>query len=188
MRIIYAILIGSLFFMCNPVWADIYRYQDDKGVWHFTNLKRDKKYKLYLKSFPEKPADFIKKYNSIIDQASQRFSLDPSLIKAVIKAESDFDHKATSKKGAQGLMQLMPNTADEMEVGDPYNPEENIFGGARYLSLLLERFKNDMTLALAAYNAGPEKVEAHNGVPPYDETKIFVKRVLDFYEEYKEEK
>ena len=85
-------------------------------------------------------------------------------------------------------MQLMPNTADEMEVGDPYNPEENIFGGARYLSLLLERFKNDMTLALAAYNAGPEKVEAHNGVPPYDETKIFVKRVLDFYEEYKEEK
>ena len=183
-RFIACFAIGILFIFSNHAVADIYRYKDDKGVWHFTNIRSDKRYKVYIKSYPEKPAAFIKKYNSIINQASERFSLDPSLIKAVIKAESDFDYKATSKKGAQGLMQLMPKTADEMRVADPYNPEENIFGGARYLSLLLERFQNNMTLALAAYNAGPEKVEVHNGVPPYSETRTFIKRVLNFYQEY----
>lgn len=165
--------------------ADIYRYQDENGVWHFTNIKSDKRYTIFMRESTENPVEFIKKYGPIIEQASDRFRLDPSLIKAVIKAESDFDHEATSNKGAQGLMQLMPNTADEMEVGDPYNPEENIFGGARYLSLLMQRFKNDITLALAAYNAGPEKVEVYNGVPPYTETQTFIKRVLDFYRQYK---
>lgn len=167
--------------------ADIYRYCDENGVWHFTNINSDKRYKIYIRESTEKPAEFIKKYGAIIEQASDRFSLDPSLIKAVIKAESGFNHMATSVKGARGLMQLMPGTAEAMEVEDPYNPEENIFGGARYLSLLLQRFKDDMTLGLAAYNAGPEKVEAHQGVPPYPETKNFIKRVLDFYEQYKSE-
>jgi soluble lytic murein transglycosylase-like protein len=179
------VMAGVFILSCGPASADIYRYRDENGVWHFTNIKSDKRYKIYMRESIENPAEFIKKYGSIIEQASDRFSLDPSLIKAVIKAESDFDHKATSNKGAQGLMQLMPDTADDMEVGDPYNPEENIFGGARYLSLLLQRFKNDMTLALAAYNAGPEKVEIHNGVPPYSETKTFIKRVLEFYNQYK---
>ena len=168
--------------------ADIYRYQDENGVWHFTNINSDIRYKLYIKTFPEKPTAFIEKYGSIIEQASQRFNLEPSLIKAVIKAESDFDHEATSEKGAQGLMQLMPETADEMAVDDPYNPEENIFGGARYLSSLMGRFNNDLKLALAAYNAGPEKVDTYNGVPPYAETENFIQKVLDFYREYKSEK
>ncbi len=178
----------SLLLAGAPAAADIYRYRDEKGVWHFTNINSDKRYKLYLRDYPERPAEFIKKYGSIIQQASERFRLDPLLVKAVIKAESDFDHRATSNKGAQGLMQLMPDTADEMEVGDPYNPEENIFGGVRYLSILLERFKNNVTLALAAYNAGPERVEDYNGVPPFLETKTFIKRVLEFYNQYKSEK
>ena len=111
-----------------------------------------------------------------------------SLIKAVIKAESSFDHKAVSKKGAKGLMQLMPKTVNDMEVADPYNPEENIFGGAKYLSSLMERFKNNIEHALAAYNAGPEKVEQYNGIPPYSETKEFVKRVLSYLKEYESTK
>jgi soluble lytic murein transglycosylase len=111
--------------------------------------------------------------------------VDPSLIKAVIKAESDFNKEAVSRKGAQGLMQLMPGTANAMKVQNPFNPEENIFGGTRYLSLMLERFKNNKRLALAAYNAGPEEVETHKGVPPFPETKSFIRKVLDYYKQYK---
>jgi soluble lytic murein transglycosylase-like protein len=175
-------------FMGDTVFGDIYRYKDEKGVWHFTNIKSDVRYKLYIKTRDENPAVFIKKYNNIIDQASERFNLKSSLIKAVIKAESSFDHKAVSKKGAKGLMQLMPKTANDMKVADPYNPEENIFGGAKYLSSLMERFKNNIEHALAAYNAGPEKVEQYNGIPPYSETKEFVKRVLSYLKEYESTK
>lgn len=165
--------------------ADIYRFKDEKGVWHFTNINNDIRYRLFIRTYAKKPEKYIADYGHIIDQASERFKIDPHLIKAVIKAESDFDNGAVSGKGAQGLMQLMPKTADEMEVDNPFNPEENIFGGTRYLSILLERFDNDKSLALAAYNAGPEKVVAHNGVPPYDETKNFVRKVLNYYEEYR---
>lgn len=168
----------------NMVFADIYKYVDEKGVSHYTNIKSDVRYKLYIKGRDEKPDVFIKEYGSIINQASEKFNLKPSLIKAVIKAESGFDHKAVSKKGAKGLMQLMPKTASEMKVADPYKPEENIFGGAKYLSSLMKKFKNNLEHALAAYNAGPEKVEEHNGIPPYSETKEFVKRVLDYLKEY----
>ena len=112
------------------------------------------------------------------------FKIEPFLIKAVIKAESDFDNRAVSRKGAQGLMQLMPDTANDMKVNDPLSPEENIFGGTRYLSLLLERFKNNRRLALAAYNAGPETVEEYGGIPPFPETRTFVKRVLRYCKQY----
>ena len=170
--------------VCPIVHADIYRYKDRKGVWHFTNIKSDKRYKLYIRDYSKKPLQYIKEYDGIIRQASKRFKVDPNLIKAVIKAESDFNHKAISRKGAQGLMQLMPQTADEMDVDNPFNPEENIFGGTRYLSILLERFKNNKHMALAAYNAGPEAVEDHKGIPPYRETRTFVKRVLSYYKKY----
>jgi len=165
--------------------ADIYRYKDKEGVWHFTTVKKDARYRLYLRTPEKKPSEYIKQYEGIIEQATRRFKVDPSLIKAVIKAESDFDHRAVSQKGAKGLMQLMPQTSDAMEVSNPFNPEENIFGGTHYLSLLLERFKNDKNLALAAYNAGPEVVESYGGVPPYSETRTFVKRVLDYYEKFR---
>ena len=177
----------SFLFSGGTASADIYRYRDENGVLHFTNIQNDKRYKLYLREYPEKPIAFINKYNSIIEQASERFGLDPSLLKAVIRAESAFDHRATSNKGAQGLMQLMPETAEAMEVGDPYNPEENIFGGARYLRTLFERFDNNIMLTLAAYNAGPDKVEEYNGVPPFEETKTFIKRVMDYYSQYRSE-
>lgn len=168
----------------TPALADIYRYVDNSGVWHFTNIKTNGGYRLYIRTTRKRPAEYIKKYEGIILQASKQFGTDPSLIKAVIKAESDFNDRAVSRKGAQGLMQLMPQTADAMEVENPFNPEENIFGGTRYLSLLLKRFKNDKILALAAYNAGPEKVEACGGIPPISETRTFVKRVMKYYQLY----
>jgi len=167
------------------VSADIYRYKDKNGVWHFTNIKTDSRYTLFFrrsKNVP--PEEYIREYDGIIIQASKLFGVDRFLIKAVIKAESDFDHQAVSRKGAQGLMQLMPPTADAMAVEDPFNPEENILGGTHYLSLLLKRFKNNKNLALAAYNAGPENVESHQGVPPFPETENFVKKVMDYYRLY----
>lgn len=168
-----------------PISADIYRYQDENGVWHFTNIKTDKRYQVFIRSYKKKPSEYIRDYDGIINQASRRFGIDPLLIKAVIRAESDFNSEAVSHKGAQGLMQLMPTTANAMKVNNPFNPEENIFGGTRYISMLLERFNNNTRLALAAYNAGPEKVEQYRDIPPYDETQSFVKKVLNYYSRYK---
>jgi len=168
----------------TPLRAEIYRYVDKNGVWHFTNIKTDRRYTIFISNTRKTPAEYIREFSGIIKQASKRFGIDAHFIKAIIKAESGFDHKAISSKGAQGLMQLMPGTADDMAVEDPFDPEENIFGGTRYFSLLLKRFKNDKILALAAYNAGPEAVESHNGVPPFPETKAFVERVMDYYETY----
>jgi len=179
-----ALILALSLFMSITAWADVYRYVDKNGVWHFTNVKTDRRYTIFIRSSRKTPAEYIKEYGSIINQASKRFGIDAHFIRAIIKAESGFDHKATSSKGAQGLMQLMPGTANDMAVEDPFDPEENIFGGARYFSLLLKRFKNDKILALAAYNAGPEAVESYKGVPPFPETKAFVKRVMDYYETY----
>jgi len=187
MRQVVACAIGLSFIVsiCSLSSADIYRYQDKDGVWHFADVKKETGYKLYLRTPKKNVSQYIKEYEGIIAQASQRFKVDPSLVKALIKAESDFDNRAVSDKGAQGLMQLMPETANAMEVANPFSPEENIFGGTRYFSLLLDRFKNDKILALAAYNAGPEAVETYGGIPPFPETKSFVAKVLDYYERYK---
>jgi len=170
------------------VHGDIYRYVDKNGVLHFTNIKTDGRYELYLRASRKAPSEYIKDYEATILEASRRFKVELHLIKAVIKAESNFDHDAVSRKGAKGLMQLMPRTAEDMDVGDALNPEENILGGTRYLGLLLKRFKNDKVLALAAYNAGPDTVDTYNGVPPFPETKAFVERVMDYYKSYRSEK
>ncbi len=164
--------------------ADIYRFKDENGVWHFTNVKDDARYRLFIKTKKTTSRAYIKKYEGIIQQAARQFHVEPSLIKAIIKAESDFDHRAVSHKGAQGLMQLMPDTANQLQVKDPFDPEENIYGGTRYLSRLLKRFNNNKRLAVAAYNAGPELVERAGGVPPLPETKRFVERVLRYYHEF----
>jgi len=167
-----------------PVQADIYRYVDKNGVWHFTNVKTDSRYRLFVPSSRRSLKKYLDDYQGIIQQASVQFGIESHFIRAVIKAESGFDHRAVSSKGAQGLMQLMPGTAGDMEVTDPFDPEENIYGGTRYLSLLLKRFKNNKILALAAYNAGPEAVESYKGVPPFAETQEFVRRVMQYYETY----
>jgi len=183
-RLILSFVIGSSIILSGwPAFADIYRYRDENGIWHFTNIKSDRRYKLYIR---ENPEVFIEKHNSIIQQASERFGVKTSLIKAVIHAESGFNEYATSKKGAQGLMQLMPKTQDDMDVENPYEPNENIIGGTQYLSKLLGRYNNNMELALAAYNAGPENVDKYNGIPPFPETKNFIKKVLVFYNRYEQ--
>ena len=112
------------------------------------------------------------------------YSVETGLVKAVIRAESDFNPTAVSQKGALGLMQLMPDTATLMEVGNPFDPTENVLGGTRYLAQLLRRFNGDKILALAAYNAGPEKVAMYQGVPPYEETKMYVRKVMEYYKAY----
>ncbi|MCP4036183.1 MAG: lytic transglycosylase domain-containing protein [bacterium] len=121
---------------------------------------------------------------ALIRRTAHRYRVDPHLVKAVVAAESNFDALAVSAKGAQGLMQLMPQTAREMGVRAPFRPSENIQGGVRYLKALLERYA-DLGEALAAYNAGPVAVDRFGGIPPYPETEAYVKRVLRFYRQYR---
>lgn len=117
-----------------------------------------------------------------IDRHSADQSVDPKLVRAVIQVESGYNHRARSHKGAMGLMQLMPATASQMRVSDPYDPDENVRGGTRYLRHLIDRFPGRIDLAVAAYNAGPGAVERYNGIPPYRETRDYVKRVLALYQ------
>jgi soluble lytic murein transglycosylase-like protein len=116
---------------------------------------------------------------SLIESTAARYGVDPALVTSVVANESGFDPSAISKTGAQGLMQLMPGTAAELGVADPYDPAQNVDGGVRYLRALLDRFGGDARLAVAAYNAGPGAVERYDGVPPYAETQNYVKSVLD---------
>ena len=124
-------------------------------------------------------------FQPIIYQAAKRYEVEPAIIKAIIMAESSFNPKAVSHKGAQGLMQLMPRTARYLGVKDSFNPEHNIEGGVKYFKRLLDRFDGDIQLALAAYNAGSRNVRKYKGVPPFKATKVYIKKVLKYYEEYK---
>lgn len=117
------------------------------------------------------------KFADLISQAAAEYKVDPALIRAIIHAESGFRPNAKSSKGAQGLMQLMPQTAEELGVSDSLNPKQNIFGGTRYLSALMKRYHNNVKLTAAAYNAGPGAVKRYAGIPPYAETKAYVRRV-----------
>ena len=121
----------------------------------------------------------------LVSANANAWGVDPALVKAIIANESGFDANATSKTGAQGLMQLEPGTAAELGVNDAYDPAQNISGGTRYIRGLLDRFHGDLRLAIAAYNAGPGAVVKYNGIPPYAETQQYVENVLDSYQKYK---
>lgn len=128
----------------------------------------------------------LNEYEDPISQAAQRFGLDPALVRAVIHAESNFNANARSQKGAMGLMQLMPATARMLGVTEPQTAAPNIAGGVQYLASLMARFKQDMALATAAYNAGPEAVKRYAGIPPYAETQVYVQRVKILHQRYKD--
>lgn len=175
-------VISAVLLSFSLSYGDIYKYVDKNGVVLFTNVPQEK---------PHKKNITVKKYNSynsgsdyydqIINNKSSKYSVDPSLIKAIITVESNWRKNAVSDKGAMGLMQLMPATAKDMGVINPFDPEENIDGGTRYLSFLIDMFK-DTHLAVAAYNAGPGTVSDYGGIPAFPETEDYVNRVFSLYE------
>ncbi len=186
MRVVMCALFLLLLFdglLAPPVArADIYRYVDKSGVVHFTNTPTTSKFVLYRRDSSSSGnsglGDVIRRYASIN-------RIEEALVRAVIKAESDFNPRARSSKGALGMMQLIPATARDLKVNDPFDPEQNIRGGSRYLRLMLDQFDNNLELALAAYNAGPNAVIRHGGIPPYPETIQYVGRVKNFLKYYR---
>jgi soluble lytic murein transglycosylase-like protein len=170
------------------VLADVYMHKDKDGILTFTNVPNHSGFRRVLRESisPLPGQTYTSNFENFIVSASSRHSIDPDLIRAVIKTESDFNSNARSSKGAMGLMQLMPDTARQHNVLDAYNPLENIEGGARHLRLLLSRYRGNLELSLAAYNAGINAVERHGGIPPYAETRQYVRRVLHFYDGYRE--
>ena len=194
--------------------ADIYIFHDENGVVSATNVMPPARYKIDKIIHDKRPSVAkynSPQYGSagnietthgtinakplavipssatvrkIVSEAASAFKLDQSLVRAIIEAESDFDVHATSRVGARGLMQLMPETAARYGVRDIFDPEQNIWGGTRYIRDLLEKFNNDIPLALAAYNAGENAVVRYGGIPPFPETKEYVQRVLELRQQY----
>lgn len=179
-----------------PLQAGMYVCRDQSGAVSFTNVRNGSDCQplvlpkgngsvqgLSRRSFHG--ADNSKKYDRVIGRIASRYNVDPSLIKAIVHTESNFNSQAISKSGAQGLMQLMPGTARELRVVDPFNPRENIDGGTRYFRQLLDSFNEDLILSLAAYNAGPGLVTRTGGVPQIPETVRYINKVLKRYKVYK---
>jgi hypothetical protein len=174
--------------LAPPSLADVYVYKDKQGVLTFTNVPTHQGFRRVIREGSLKssgPGLSADAYEDLIRSASDRYSVDADLIRAVIKVESDFDSGARSHKGAMGLMQLMPETARLHNIADVYDPGANIDGGVRHLKLLLGRYQGDLELSLAAYNAGITAVEKHGGIPPFAETREYVRRVLRYYETYR---
>lgn len=166
---------------------EVFQYVDESGTVHFTNVPTDPRYRR-LKGNQKKSSyigrDHRQKLYNFIEKEATEQGMEPALIKAVIRVESDFNTFAVSSAGALGLMQLMPATAADLRLSDPFDPEENIRGGIRYLRYLLGTFNNDLVLSLAAYHAGLGNVLKHGRIPPIEETQIYVERVLRFYKGY----
>jgi len=195
--------VAGILVICSApsAWSDIYRYVDANGVIHFTNTPNSPKYKLYMKegrenrgllgsssrSWSSSSWERLQRFDPLIGVMAKRYGLDEALVTAVIKVESDFDHQAVSRKGALGLMQLMPFTARDLGVRDVFDPIQNLEGGVRHLRYLLDFFKGRLDLALAAYNAGRDAVLQHGGIPPYPETQQYVKLVLQYHDLFQRE-
>jgi len=195
--------VSLLAILCQPRLgrADIYQYTDDKGVIHFSNVSvgNSKKFKrvktepaaqreqeaaarpAIASSAPRQSSGAPAAYADIINTACDRHGVDPALVHAIVKVESDFNPTALSSKGAMGLMQLMPQTAMNMNVSNSFNPNENIDGGVKYLKYLMDRYEGNLSLALAAYNSGETAVKKWGTVPPFRETQNYVQRILKIY-------
>ena len=184
----------------RPGWADIYTYTADDGTVSLSNVPTDERYTVLIAA-PEQalaatPGFTVRKgksnlarkagFDQMVDEVSRTYGMESALLHAVISVESHYNPKAMSNKGAAGLMQLMPQTAKRYGVVDAFDPLQNLDGGAQYLRDLLRMFNNNVSLALAAYNAGEHAVMKHgNRIPPYRETLNYVPRVLDFYQRYR---
>jgi len=173
---------GYLLISASTAQAEIYQYIDAKGTISLTNVPSDVRYRR-IDLHPNRLHPMIaeRELAPMISRFSRQHHLHPALIRAVIKAESDFDPRAVSRAGAIGLMQLMPQTAVRMDVRDLYDPEDNIGGGTKYLRQLLDRFRGNLPLALAAYNAGEHVVDRYRALPPIEETRQYVRKVLRYY-------
>ncbi len=191
-----SLLLAHLLLFCGISYGGIYKWVDENGVIHFTNCPRDSKFTLYIRESKEDgdgegPSSnhvSLKGQNlfdPLIEEYSRKHNIDSALIKAMIRVESGFNPLAVSRKGAMGLMQLMPQTARRMNVTNVFDPRENIEGGIRYFKYLLSLFNNDLRLSLAAYNAGENIVYELRSIPPYRETIDYVRKVLTYYQTYK---
>jgi soluble lytic murein transglycosylase-like protein len=180
--------------------ADIYKHVDKDGVIHFSNQPSSRAAggQLYMRTTDKKknragltpfaPSDVsperFSRYDEHIRQAATLYQIPEALVRAVVMVESNFDPRAVSHAGAQGLMQMMPETAARMEVRDSFDPRENIFGGVRYLRVLANLFNGDLELTVAGYNAGEGAVMRHGGIPPYEETQDYVVKVIGYYRRF----
>ncbi len=196
---IYA-TIGLIVFavLASPCAAagNIYKYVDARGIVTYTNIKpRDPGIQVtdlgcYGRCAPAVDWRHValnrEAYAEAIGRLARDYAIDDALVRALIHVESGFDPRAVSRKGAQGLMQLMPAVQSEQGINDPFDPEENLSGGIAHLAALLVVFNGDVELALAAYNAGVEAVRKHDGIPPFEETREYVRRVDLLYRRYRQ--
>ncbi len=209
LRVLTAVCVASLIAgTSSPAHADIYRCKRPDGTQHYTNIREPgRRCQLVVRGSKKSrsstsakksrsgassasgtrsrdPARYSR-YNGLIGEAARLYQLPESFLRAVMRVESDFNPTVVSRAGAMGLMQLMPRTARSMGVSDPFDARQNIHGGARYLRILANRFKGDLVLTVAAYNAGEGAVEKYHGIPPYKETQRYVRRVLKHYYAYR---
>ena len=187
-RGIFVIIICFFIFLFTSqiVKGDIYLYIDENGTHHFTNIPSDnKKYKLISRE-RNKSNKTLSKYDfsNLIREIANKYRVDKNLIKAIIKTESNFDSKAVSKKGAKGLMQIMPGKAYELNIINIFNPQQNVEGGVKHFKYLLDKYEGNLLISLAAYNAGENAVNKYNGIPPFPETWDYINKVLKYYNLY----
>jgi soluble lytic murein transglycosylase len=186
-RLFFPLAILTVLASAGPAGAQMYKLTAPDGTVHFTNAPNDPRYQRMpftsgtASGWLRLPQGDTGLYLDEIRDAAQRYGVPFKLVSAVIRAESGFNPRAVSRKGAQGLMQLMPTTAATLGVRKPFDPRENIDGGVRHLRGLIDRFPNNLPFALAAYNAGEKAVVQYGGIPPYPETQDYVTKVLAFY-------